>query len=371
MRIVIFTHSLVSDWNHGNAHFLRGLATELADRGCEVRILEPADGWSRSNLLAEYGQAAITGFEEAYPQIRSTLYDLASLDLTTELDNADVVLVQEWNHPELIARVGRHKAAHGGYRLFFHDTHHRSLTDPEAMARLDLRGYDGVLAYGEVIRRRYVANGWARRAWTFHEAADTRVFRPLPGAQPLGDVVWIGNWGDGERTEELREFLIEPVRSLGIKARVYGVRYPPYALQELSAAGIEYGGWLPNYLVPEVFARYKVTLHIPRRPYAEILHGIPTIRPFEAMACGIPMVSTPWRDTEKLFSPGANFLIASSGVEMKSALRALLSSSTFADSVAASALALIRARHTCAHRAEQLLGIVNEEVDRLAAEYVL
>ena len=41
MRFVIFTHSLISDWNHGNAHFLRGFATELQTRGHDVAIFEP------------------------------------------------------------------------------------------------------------------------------------------------------------------------------------------------------------------------------------------------------------------------------------------------------------------------------------------
>jgi hypothetical protein len=45
MRVVLFYHSLVSDWNHGNAHFLRGVASELIARGHEVAIYEPADGW--------------------------------------------------------------------------------------------------------------------------------------------------------------------------------------------------------------------------------------------------------------------------------------------------------------------------------------
>jgi hypothetical protein len=49
MRIVIFCHSLISDWNHGNAHFLRGVVAELLDRSHEVAVYEPADGWSRQN----------------------------------------------------------------------------------------------------------------------------------------------------------------------------------------------------------------------------------------------------------------------------------------------------------------------------------
>ena len=129
MRFVIFTHSLVSDWNHGNAHFLRGISSELLSRGHQVKILEPANGWSRQNLLREQGQSAIDGFEKAFPQLRSSLYDTSTIDLDFALRGADVVIVHEWNPPELIARIGRHHAAHD-YILFFHDTHHRSFSDP-------------------------------------------------------------------------------------------------------------------------------------------------------------------------------------------------------------------------------------------------
>ncbi|MFY0581585.1 hypothetical protein ACN28S_51545 [Cystobacter fuscus] len=60
----------------------------------------------------------------------------------------------------------------------------------------------------------------------------------------------MGNWGDDERTAELHEFLLEPVKALGLKARVHGVRYPDAAREALAASGIEYAGWLPNHRAP-------------------------------------------------------------------------------------------------------------------------
>jgi spore maturation protein CgeB len=355
MRFVIFTHSLASDWNHGNAHFLRGIATELIGRGHAVQIFEPADGWSRANLKAEHGDAAVAGFREVYPALTETLYDEASLDLNEALHGADAVIVHEWNSHALVQRIGEHRAAHAHYRLYFHDTHHRAATDPNAMSAYALKNYDGVLAYGNVIRDLYLRNGWARAAWTWHEAADTAVFQPLASREQEGDLVWIGNWGDGERSEELREFLIEPVKALGLKARVYGVRYPADALAALEDAGIEYGGWIPNYRVPEVFSRFSVTVHVPRKPYVRALPGIPTIRPFEAMACGIPMISAPWSDSEGLFRPGRDFLFARDGKEMTRQLEAVLGDPHLAESLAESGLETIHARHTCAHRVDELI----------------
>ena len=69
MRVVIFNHSVLSDWNHGNAHFLRGIATELIARGHDVRLLEPCDAWSRRNLVQEHGEAPLEEFARAYPEL--------------------------------------------------------------------------------------------------------------------------------------------------------------------------------------------------------------------------------------------------------------------------------------------------------------
>jgi spore maturation protein CgeB len=363
MNIRLFYHSLVSDWNHGNAHFLRGVATELVSRGHDVVVYEPADGWSRRNLLAAHGNEALQKFRAAYPDLRSVFYDLASIDFEEELADADLVLVHEWNAPALVQRIGAAKRRLG-FAALFHDTHHRMVSDPAEMQKFDLTHYDGVLAYGRVLRDRYLASGMVSQAWTWHEAADTRHFHPLPERPCEGDLVWIGNWGDEERAGELREFLLEPVKALGLKARVYGVRYPEEALALLADAGIEYGGWLPNFEVPEVFARFKMTVHVPRRPYVTALPGIPTIRPFEALACGIPLVSSPWTDAEHLFVPG-DFLVAHNGREMITHLEALAGDAHYREGFSRRGVSTIRARHTCAHRVDELLEIFHELADRV------
>lgn len=367
MRIVLFAHSLLSDWNHGNAHFLRGVASELQSRGHDVRVYEPRDAWSLQNLLAEPdGDLALEGFQAAYPTLSSIRYDLGSMvansldQLDRALDGADLVLVHEWNDHALVRRIGEHRKEGGHYRLLFHDTHHRSVTARGEMAGYDLSGYDGVLAFGGVIRDLYLREGWAARAWTWHEAADTRVFHPIVGEPREGDLVWIGNWGDDERTAELHQFLFGPARALGLTGRIHGVRYPEAGARAIREAGLQYAGWLPNYLVPGVFARFRVTVHVPRRPYAAALPGIPTIRPFEALACGIPLVSAPWDDVEGLFTPGKDYLVARDGQEMTRLLRSLLAEPERAREIAAAGRRTILDRHTCAHRVDELLEIDRE-----------
>jgi spore maturation protein CgeB len=103
-----------------------------------------------------------------------------------------------------------------------------------------------------------------------------------------------------------------------------------------------------------------MTVHVPRRPYVEALPGIPTIRPFEALACGIPLVSAPWWDAEGLFRPGWDFLVARTGQEMERLLRVLRADEGLRAELAEHGRRTVLARHTCAHRVNELLVICRE-----------
>lgn len=356
-KLVLFCHSLRSDWNHGNAHFLRGVLGECRRRGMEVVGYEPRDGWSARNLAEEAGAAALEAWRIAYSDLPVVVYDPTRLDLDRALDRADLVLVHEWNEPALVARIAAHRQTTGRYLLLFHDTHHRLLTDPDAIGAFDLDGFDGVLAFGEVLRDAYWARGWARQVFTWHEAADLSVFGPRPEIAQERDLVWVGNWGDDERTAELGEFLIEPARELDLSTRVHGVRYPAEGRTALALVGIEFAGYLPNFRVPEAFAAARMTVHIPRRPYASALPGIPTIRMFEALASGIPLVSAPWDDCEALFTTDADYLLAADGDEMRRHLASLRADPELAASLAEHGRATVMSRHSCAHRVDELLAI--------------
>ena len=94
---------------------------------------------------------------------------------------------------------------------------------------------------------------------------------------------------------------------LRLSGSVYGVRYPS------GARGAGGGRPVLSRLAgqpraPEAFARHRLTVHVPRRAYVRELPGIPTIRVFEALACGIPLICAPWEDREGLFAPGHDYL---------------------------------------------------------------
>jgi spore maturation protein CgeB len=108
-----------------------------------------------------------------------------------------------------------------------------------------------------------------------------------------------------------------------------------------------------------VVARHLATVHVPRRFYVSMLPGIPTIRVFEALACGIPLVSAPWNDAEGLFSPGFDYLVARDESQMEHHLRALSSDPDLRRALVENGLSAIRRRHSCAHRVDQLLAILS------------
>ncbi|MBW3560780.1 MAG: glycosyltransferase [Proteobacteria bacterium] len=357
MKLAYFTHSLQSCWNHGNAHFLRGVLRELMALGHEVVAYEPQDAWSLLNLMKDHGEVGLECFGDAYPELRSQIVsDEAAVERAAA--GAEVVIVHEWNEPALVAQLGRLRAQGGGFTLLFHDTHHRAVSEREAMRAYDLSAYDGVLAFGETLSEVYRGWGWADRVWTWHEAADIRLFHPPAGDGERQGAVWIGNWGDGERTEELERFLFRPAQDAGLSLDIYGVRYPEPALATLARYGVRYHGWLANPKVPGVFAQHQLTVHVPRRFYVEHLPGIPTIRVFEALACGVPLLSAPWSDSEELFRPGQDFLFARDGAEMTRHMRAIVEDPELRAALVASGLETVRARHTCAHRARELLQVI-------------
>lgn len=363
MKIVLFVHSIVSDWSHGNAHFLRGLMRALTRRGHDVVAGEPAHSWSVNKLYESEGHGPIVDFARVFPDLAIRTYR-GGRDVLEEVDEitkgADLVLVHEFNEPELVGAVGHLRRRRGDFLLLFHDTHHRAASAPHQLLRLNLEAFDGVLAFGRSLAGLYRRDFGKARVWTFHEAADTSLFRPLESAKE-NDVVWIGNWGDDERTLELHEYLVRTAEALPeLSFAVHGVRYPDASLRALDRAGIRFHGWIPNHRVPEVFARSRMTLHIPRGPYLDRLPGIPTIRPFEAMACGIPLLSTFWPDVEGLFRAGHDYVAVRTPAEMRHWIRRLVVDVDEAERIGRNALQTIRNRHTCEHRALELEGIAAE-----------
>jgi spore maturation protein CgeB len=359
-RFAFFYQSVISDWNHGNAHFLRGLMRALQARRHSAICYEQRDNWSLVNLL-EASPSAISDFESQFPDLSYERYvfDSGLEDwLRARLADADIALVHEWNDPSVIRLVAR-LCRELGVRSLFHDTHYRVVLDADHRAQLGLESFDTILAYSPSLAERFRSLGYSS-VHVLHEAADTTVFKPLDVPKST-DVVFVGNYGDGDRSDELEDFVFGPRRSLGhLQYRVYGVRYPDHVLARLSnGLDITYGGWLANTQVPQVYSSSRVVLHVPRRQYVELLPGTPTIRVFEALASGACLISLPWPDTDRLFEAGQDYAVARTPAEMQDLIAWLCSDADARDRFGAHGYHTILERHTCGHRADQLLDVVS------------
>ena len=291
MRLVYFTHSLRSCWNHGNAHFLRGVLRELIARGTRSRRYEPS-----ASVEPPKPRWRIT----ARPVSRRTakpIRSCARAPTRTFWSSTCPCPMPTWSS-------STNGTSRGWWRL----------SDASAAAAPASRSCSTtpIIAPSAIPRRSGASTSTATtasspsaRRWPRSTGAGAGAGASSSGTRPptrasstrrSGEterqgLVWIGNWGDDERSAELETFLLRPAQAVGLPLDIYGVRYPDGALQALARHGARYRGWLPNARAPEVFARHLATVHVPRRFYVDHLPGIPTIRVFEALACGIPLVS--------------------------------------------------------------------------------
>jgi spore maturation protein CgeB len=359
MKFALFYQSVISDWNHGNAHFLRGLMRALQARGHEVVCYEQVDNWSLEHLLLE-APNALADFAASFPDLRYARYALGDrLEATLRgwLEAADVAIVHEWNEPSVIDLLGR-LCRRLGVRSIFHDTHYRVALDQAYRTRLRLEQFDDIVAYSPSLAQRFVDLGF-RNVHVIHEAADTTVFAPR-AVPKTDDVVFVGNYGDGDRNEQLERFVFSPRRALPeLRFAMYGVRYPPSVLDRMAnGLDVAFRGRAPNVEVPRVYSAANVVLHVPRQPYLEQLPGTPTIRVFEALASGACLISLPWPDTGRLFTAGEDYAVARTSAEMRDLIGSLCADAAAREAFGRRGRATILARHTCDHRAEQLLEIV-------------
>jgi hypothetical protein len=303
MKIAYFTHSLASCWNHGNAHFLRGVLRELIAAGHEVSAFEPRTpgAWSTCcRTTARWGCARyrrrLSGAAFAIVTARSGPAELCA--------DADVVIVHEWNEPSVVAASGAARPRRPASRCCSTTPTTARSASPRPCGPTTCRPTTGCWPSARRCRglprlglgrarldlargRRHAAVPSARRGGP---ARRDRLDRQL-GATTSAPRSWSSS-------------CFRPARTTGVALDIYGVRYPGRAQATLSPYGVA----LPRLARPirmrRGSSRAAMTVHVPRRFYTRSLPGIPTIRVFEALACGIPLLSAPWSDSEDLFRPG-------------------------------------------------------------------
>ena len=344
LRLVVLGLSLSSSWGNGHATTYRGLLKAFAARGHHVTFLERDVPW--------YGGANRDLADPRFCDL--ILYaDRAELERHIPLiRDADAVIVGSYV-PEGAA-VGAWAQAKARGPVAFYD-----IDTPVTLAKLAageedylsaalIRDYAVYFSFsGGPILGRIEAHYGSPAARALYCSMDETAYRPIDTG-PTWDLSYLGTYSP-DRQPVLDRLLVEPARRLPhLRFVVAGPLYP---------ADID---WPPNVErldhVPPAdhaafYARSRYTLNVTRADMVAAGFS-PSVRLFEAAACGIPIISDLWPGLDTLFEPGREILLA----ESAEAVAAILADGDEdrRRGIGLAGRSRVLREHTAAHRAETL-----------------
>jgi spore maturation protein CgeB len=336
VKVVVLGLSITSSWGNGHATNYRALLEALRARGHDVLFLERDARW----------YAAHRDFSAPYVRLYRSLRELRRWE--SRVRGADLVLVGSFV-PQGVA-VGEWVLRTAGGPVAFWDIDtpvtaaklaagdHEYLT-PELARRYDL--------YLSFTGGPFLERLDTRRPRPFYCLVDPGCYRPVEAERRYA-LGYLGTYSD-DRQPALERLLVEPARALAeLRFVVGGPQYPPRT------------EWPPNverveHVEPGEHARFyasqRLTLNVTRAAMVDAGWS-PSVRLFEAAACGVPILSDWWSGLDAFFVPGAEILVAKSSAEAIAILREMEDGALAA--IGARARERVLAEHTAERRAEQL-----------------
>jgi spore maturation protein CgeB len=187
----------------------------------------------------------------------------------------------------------------------------------------------------------------ARRALAFYCLVDPEAYRPLEEIT-YWDLGYLGTYSD-DRQPVLERLLIEPARiAPELDFAVAGPQYPEEIEWPENVERIEHVAPREH---PGFYASQRFTLNVTRTAMREAGWS-PSVRLFEAAACGVPVISDRWEGLEQIFTPGEEILIADSPGDVIHHLTETPEEERLA--IGERARARVLAEHTAERRCEQL-----------------
>ena len=341
MNLVVLGLSLGSSWGNGHATTFRALLAAFAARGHEVTFLEREVPWyagaHRDLVDPDFCRLAYYPTLDALDDWRDTIAAADAVIVGSYVPDGIAVgrLVQEW--------------ANGTTAFYDIDT-------PVTLAALDrgesaylspevIPGYDVYLSFtGGPTLDRIEREYGSPAARPLYCAVDEARYRPT-GAAKRWDLSYLGTYSP-DRQPTLERLLIEPARRA--PDRRFVVAGPQYPADIDWPANVERIEHLPPAEHPDFYSASRATLNVTR---ADMIAAgwSPSVRLFEAGACGTPIVSDRWEGIADLFAPGGEIVLADSADDVAAAL-----ARDDLDAIGASARDRVLAGHTAAHRAAEL-----------------
>jgi spore maturation protein CgeB len=350
MKLVILGLTLSSSWGNGHATTYRALLAAFARRGHEVLFLERDKLWYANNRdLAEPDFCTLAYYD--------SLDELARW--RTAIAEADAVIVGSYVPDGIAVGDVVQREANGVTAFYDIDT-------PVTLAALErgecdylspllIPGFDLYLSFtGGPTLERLERDYGAPAARALYCSADTAAYRPT-GAAKKWDLSYLGTYS-ADRQPTLDRLLIEVARAC--PDRRFAVAGPQYPDDIDWPANVERIDHLPPADHAAFYSASRFTLNVTR---ADMIAAgwSPSVRLFEAGACGTPIISDEWDGIGELFDPGREIILAR---DTQTVIDALAGD---ARAIGAAARRRVLSAHSSDHRAAELERLLAGAIGRL------
>lgn len=353
MRIVFLGLSITSSWGNGHATTYRGLMRGLAARKHDVLFLERDKPWYAANRdlpNPPYGRT----------RLYSSVEELESC-FGREVRAADLVIVGSYVPEGALIASWALSTARGATAFYDIDT-------PVTLAKLEagegdyltpglIPLFDLYLSFtGGPTLRRLERQFGAKRARVLFCSVDPVLYY-IESHPRDWDLGYIGTHSEDRQTA-LDQLMIDPARRWQAgRFVVAGPLYPQEIVWPPNLSRIEH---LPPSAHRKFYNSQKFTLNVTRRDMIRAGYS-PSVRLFEAAACGAPIISDYWPGLEEIFELGREILVARSADDTLRFIREIPEPDR--REIARRARARVLRQHTCLHRAVQLENYAREVVD--------
>ena len=311
MKLVIFGLSVTSSWGNGHATTFRALFKALHARGHDIVFYEHDLEWYASNRdMPEPPFCRVRLFDQ-WASIRS--------EVKKELNSADVAVVGSY-FPDGLAAIAEVADSSVPVKAFY------DIDTPITLAQLRESGGSDYLRADQIpefdlyfsftggpmldeLERRF----GARKAVPLYCSFDPNEYRRFSVNKRFAcDLSYMGTYAP-DRQPKIEELLCEPARRLPqSKFLVAGPQYPKSTKWPFNVRRI-------THLNPRWHARFysssRLTLNVTRRDMVRAGFS-PSVRLFEAAACGSTVISDNWPGLDTFFRPGREILLPVSGEDV-------------------------------------------------------
>jgi len=352
LNIVILGLSITSSWGNGHATTFRGLVRELAKKGHRISFLERDVPWYASNRDLPHPEFCRTILYGSLDELKTKYQSL--------IEEADLVIVGSYV-PEGVA-VGNFVTETANGVTAFYD-----IDTPVTLAKLERNDYEYLhpaqiaqynlyLSFtgGPTLQRLKQQYG-SPMARPFYCSFDPALYYPEPQTIQW-DLGYLGTYSD-DRQPPLQALMLEAADHLNNgRFVVAGPQYPASIAWPQNVERIEH---LPPSSHRRFYNSQRFTMNITRADMIKAGYS-PSVRLFEAAACGTPIISDYWDGIDSVFEIGTEILIARSAADTLRYLNEIPEEER--KMIGERARRKVLLQHTAEHRATELETYYKEAV---------